>query len=93
MRRALGSFEKTIQKKQIPQEILLFHPSASSLNSLATVVEAGFANSNSQGRTLIKQGGFHYNDETVTDPNAPLNFNDGDILRKGTMDYRKVALK
>ena len=71
----------------------IFSPSKALLTSLATVVEAEFAKSNSQGKILIKQGGFYYNNKRVDDLNFKLNFKTGDILRKGTLEYRKVILK
>lgn len=86
-------FERTIQNKETPEDMLIFHPSANVLSSLATVVEAGFAASNSQGKILIKQGGFYFNNERVNDPSAKLNLKNGDIIRKGTDEYRKVVIK
>ena len=86
-------FEKTVQNKERPEQMAIFSPSKALLTSLAAVVEAEFAKSNSQGKILIKQGGFYYNNKRVDDLNFKLNFKTGDILRKGTLEYRKVILK
>lgn len=67
--------------KNIPE---INHPNPAETSLAAILAEAGVAESKSAARRLIKQGAIRVNEVTVSDPLAPGNLKEGDILRVGS---------
>lgn len=92
-------FEKTVQKKELPQEmtaVSLPKSFVSSATVTAGIVELGLASSNSEAKRLIEQGGITINNEAITNPNnplAPLLNEDENILIRGKRNVIKVKIQ
>jgi len=78
-------FERTVQRKEKPDEIALGTKSGKSLQ--VYLVENQLAKSKSEARRLIDQGGVYINDERVKDANYTVQ--KGDIIRAGKRRYIK----
>lgn len=93
------NFEKTVQKKELPQEIptrSLPKSFVSSATVVTGIVELGLASSNSEAKRLIEQGGITINNEAITNPNnplAPLLNEDENILIRGKRNVIKVKIQ
>jgi tyrosyl-tRNA synthetase len=85
--KAQDNFIKTIQKKEIPDEINEIKPSA---YDIATVLlESKAVTSKSEARRVIEQGGVKVNQEKLSDLSQELK--PGDIIQKGKVFYIKVV--
>jgi len=78
-------FERTVQRKEVPDEIALGTKSGKSLQDY--LVENQLAKSKSEARRLIDQGGVYVNDERAKDANYTVQ--KGDIIRAGKRHYIK----
>lgn len=78
-------FERTVQKKEIPDEIE--EVKASNINDL---VESGIVPSRSELKRLLEQGGIKINEKTIRE-NTGLN--QGDLLRIGKRRVVKITAK
>lgn len=77
-------FEKTVQKKETPQELEIIE-----YEKNFTIFDA-LEGSNSEKKRLIEQGGVQLNDKKITDPNQKL---ESGILRIGKRRFIKVVIK
>jgi tyrosyl-tRNA synthetase len=82
---AEGHFEKTVQRKEKPEEIDLGTKSGKSLPDY--LAENKLAKSKSEARRLIDQGAVYINDERVKDVNYTVRKDD--IIRVGKRRYIK----
>jgi len=82
---AEGHFERTVQKKEMPDEIALGTKSGKSLQDY--LAENRLAKSKSEARRLIDQGAVYINDERVKDANYTVQKDD--IIRVGKRRYIK----
>ncbi len=82
-------FKKTVQNKEIPDEIPDFD-ARNCANISQIMVNAGFAKSMGEARRLIQQGGVELAGEKVTDP--AVSFKNGDLLKVGKRRYLKINL-
>jgi len=80
---AEGHFERTVQRKEVPEEIALGTKSGKSLQDY--LVENRLAKSKSEARRLIDQGGVYVNDERAKDVNYTVKKDD--IIRVGKRRY------
>lgn len=78
---AEAHFEKTVQKKEIPEERPKHKASSERMPISRFLVEAGKVASRSEAYRLIQQGGIEINSKKVIDPNVQVN--KGDIIRIG----------
>jgi tyrosyl-tRNA synthetase len=84
---AEANFEKTVQKKEIPDEIPEYKASAEEIQIIRFLVEAGKASSRSEAFRLVQQGAVTKNAKKVTDPNDLVK--KGDIIKVGKSGYIK----
>lgn len=88
---AAENFQKTVQNGQAPADVETFTPSVAQGGSLfALIKDAGFGESNGQIKRTIEQGGVSINDQKITDPNTPIDFKKGDIIKFGKRGFRKI---
>jgi len=80
---AEGYFERTVQNKEMPDEIALGTKSGKSLQDY--LAENRLAKSKSEARRLIDQGAVYINDERVKDANYTVQKDD--IIRVGKRRY------
>ncbi len=86
---AEGNFEKTIQHKELPEDMSTFEWSIG--KSLADLlVESELAESKSDAKRLIEQGGVTIDEEVIIDSNAPFSGIDGSIVRVGKRKFIKI---
>jgi len=76
-------FERTVQRKEVPDEIALGTKSGKSLQDY--LFENQLAKSKSEARRLIDQGGVYINDERAKNVNYTVQ--KGDIIRVGKRRY------
>jgi tyrosyl-tRNA synthetase len=82
---AEGHFERTVQRKEKPEEIALGTKSGKNIQDY--LVENQLAKSKSEARRLIDQGGVYINDERAKDVNYTVKKDD--IIRVGKRRYIK----
>jgi tyrosyl-tRNA synthetase len=90
---ARGHFEKTVVKKEVPDDIPVFRFDAGQSDKLVNIIkEIGFAPSNSEAKRLIQQGGVTLDGETVSDIHAEIQFNGNTemILKVGKRKFGKL---
>ena len=83
-------FEKTVIKKDIPDDIPEFSFDSDRSHRLIDIIKtAGFSPSNSEARRLVSQGGVSLDGEKVTNPNHELQLSNDDevILKVGKRKY------
>jgi tyrosyl-tRNA synthetase len=84
--KGLAHFEKVIQSKALPDEILEIKPSKYDI--ITVLVEAKICDSTSQARQMIKQNAVSVNDEKIED--IDLKIKADDIVKKGSRFFVKV---
>ncbi|MDG5766991.1 tyrosine--tRNA ligase [Balneolales bacterium ANBcel1] len=93
---ARAFFEKTVVKKDIPDEIPEFALDAGrQLRLLDLMKHVGFVASNSEGRRMVTQGGVTLDGEKITDPQYELVLEEDKelILKVGKRKYGKLVTK
>lgn len=88
-------FEKTVQKKEMPDEIdEIVLPQA--LQSGATIAEVitsiNLASSKSDSKRLIEQGGVTIDNEVIIDPNAAFEPKEDTIIKVGKRKFVKIKI-
>lgn len=86
---AQGNFEKTVQNKEVPQDVRE-HIYDAVITLTALLVHSGLSSSKSEARRLISQGGVAINEGIVADPNYAVPRIDGTIIRAGKRNYIKL---
>lgn len=88
---AAENFEKTVQQKELPNEIPSFKLPASGNISISEVLtNNNFASSKSEAKRLIDQNAVSLNNEKITNPDHPVN--EG-ILKVGKHKFLKIINK
>ncbi|MFA4942924.1 MAG: tyrosine--tRNA ligase [Patescibacteria group bacterium] len=92
---AQDNFIKTVQQKEMPDEIPSYKASAKSINITELLVESKLAPSKGEARRLIEQGGIKAKiggDDfaVVKDSSLILNTKDGLIIQRGKRQYLKI---
>lgn len=85
-------FHRTVQNKEIPDEIEIKSLNLKSLNILDSLVLAGLAESKGEARRLVSQGGVKINDQVVSDISHELLFSKTPVLiQKGKRSFIKLV--
>jgi tyrosyl-tRNA synthetase len=88
------NFDKIFVRKEIPDEVIevtVDQNSASNIISLLRTI--GAANSNSEARRLVDQGGVSINGEKITNSNSNLKIQSESILKVGKRKFYKLIIK
>ncbi len=85
----LANFEKVFSKKQNPDDIKTFKPTANSTTSMI-IFESGITKSKKEARRLVMQKAVRLNDNKV-EKDEILNFKNGDILQVGRRNFIKLV--
>ncbi|HKY74122.1 MAG TPA: tyrosine--tRNA ligase [Patescibacteria group bacterium] len=88
---AAAYFEKTVQKKEITEEVASAIDGSQAKTMLDLVELSGVCASKGDARRLIEQGGVHVGDEKVTDPMAPFTAPSGTIVKIGKRNFFQVT--
>ncbi len=87
---ASDNFERTVQNKELPDEI----PSVTVSQKLFIVsdllVETGMASSKSEAKRLIEQGGVEIDNERIENPNQEIAIEDNIVIKVGKRKFVEV---
>lgn len=89
---AENNFKQIFQRHEVPTEIPTHKVSATSLNIVDILLEVGFAESKSEARRLIEQGGVKVDETVIKDINAAVEVKEkGTLLQKGKRNFIKLV--
>ncbi|MCF7812572.1 tyrosine--tRNA ligase [Candidatus Gracilibacteria bacterium] len=78
-------------KKEVPDEMPEFEIKKKEIGVLDLIVDVcRFANSKSEARRLIQQGGVSLDGQRIEDPNKIIHFEGGEILKVGKRKFAKI---
>jgi len=90
--RAQEYFVKTVQKKEVPEEIKIFKIRDSRINIIQLLINTRLALSNGQARNLINGGGVKVNGRVITFIGETIEIDkEGILLQKGKREFIKVV--
>jgi tyrosyl-tRNA synthetase len=87
---AQKEFEKTVQHKELPDEIDLLTIAVGGITASEVLIEGNFVESKSEAKRLIEQGGVSLNEKRVTDPDAKI---EEGTLKVGKKRFAKIVIK
>jgi tyrosyl-tRNA synthetase len=90
---AEAEFDKIFIKKEIPDDIPELLIESSNYTPITLMITSCSAESASAAKTVIKQGGFYYNDERINDFNYLIQPKDGDIIKIGKRKFFRIIIK
>ena len=95
--RAAEAFRRVFTEGRTPEEMPEVRLAAADLTDgriwiVALVVKAGFADSNGEARRLVAQGAVSLDGEKVTDPQAEVEPETGQILRVGKRRFARIVV-
>lgn len=84
-------FEKTIQKKEVPDEMPALLIKAGTISLVDALVEAGLAPSKGEARRLIEQKGVRVNGRVVEEVSENIELNtEGVVVQKGKFHFIRL---
>jgi tyrosyl-tRNA synthetase len=86
-------FKRVFAQGQTPDEMpeIVVHETAMGIVQLVT--HANFAKSNGEAKRLIKQSAVSIDDEKITDPNAEVTLETGQVLRVGKRRFGQIVVQ
>ncbi len=88
--KAQEHFIKTVQKKEIPEEVETRKLKKGNINIVDLLVETKLASSKSEARRLIKQGGIKINSKIIKNENKNIILDKEILLQRGKRNFLKV---
>ncbi len=87
-------FEKTVQQKELPDEMPVIHISDTELTALELLTRAFPDQSKTELKRLIEQGAVLLlpSEQKVIDPYASIQLTDGMVVKLGKRRYCKIQL-
>ncbi len=86
-------FEKTVQNKEIPEDIPTVNIDANKHLPISDLlVELGLATSRSEAKRLVEQGGVEVNSELIGSPTQEIIPEDNMIIRAGKRNFVRIKL-
>ncbi|HZE86719.1 MAG TPA: tyrosine--tRNA ligase [Methylomirabilota bacterium] len=92
--KAAENFEKSVQKKELPQDVPIIYIKTADATLVDALLETHLAESKSDAKRLITQGGVSVNDKQITDPNSLISSlmeNKEALVRIGKRRFVKVV--
>jgi tyrosyl-tRNA synthetase len=89
-KKALEDFEHVFSKKEVPDDLKVLE-FKSPMNIVEIIKKVGFAQSNSEAKRLINQGGVYINNERISDVDILLK-NGEYLLKVGKRKFVKIIL-
>lgn len=88
-------FTKTVQKKELPDNIPTEYFSPTQYTSLATLTNLDLGSSNGDRKRMLEQGGVMFNDEVIKDPSYVVDFSKIEelIVKYGKREFKKIMVK
>lgn len=95
---AAAEFDKVFAQGELPSEMPDIEVSRGEFEGetiwlVKVLLRAGFANSNGEGRRLIRGGGVKVDGQTITDEMAQVSLKGGEVVQVGKRRVGKVVLK
>ena len=95
---AQSEFERVFSARELPTEMPTIRVPESALKDdklwiVRLVTTAGFAATNSEARRLVEQGAVTLDDKKITDVNAEVSLNGGEILHVGKLKFGKIEVE
>jgi tyrosyl-tRNA synthetase len=88
---AADEFARTVQHKELPDDILVLNvPAGSNVTLSAEICRAGFSKSRSEVRRLMQQGAVEINGQPMTEDIEIQKVNDGSIIKVGKRRFLKI---
>lgn len=88
-------FDRIFIKKEMPDEVpeFVFDNSLSEINIIELITLVKFAESKSEARRLVLQGGVQFNGNKISDVNAVIEIVNDSILKVGKRKFIKLKIK
>lgn len=86
---AKENFEKTVQKRKLPDDVPAYQVNNNKQNIIDILIQAKLAESKSEAKRLIQQGGVKLNNKNITDPNCKI---EEGILSVGKRKFVKIKV-
>ncbi len=87
--KAQENFEKTVQQDELPANIPVYmYTCVGETDITSVMVDAGLAESKSEAKRLLEQGGVSVNSSKINQPTVSLS--DGDIIKVGKRHFIKI---
>lgn len=91
---AQKSFEQTVQKGELPEEIPTFEiDTKEHLQISDLLVKTGLSTSKSEAKRLVEQGGVSVNSEIITSPTDEIIPEDNMIIKAGKRNFVRIKIK
>ena len=91
---ARNHFEKTVIKKDIPDDAPVLEFEKGSTHRLMDIIsDANLTSSNGETKRMMKQGGVSINDEKIKDPNYAITFNNSEEMNLKVGKRKFAVLK
>jgi tyrosyl-tRNA synthetase len=92
-RDAEGYFERTVQRKELPDDIQTYvlPPALTDKRISDVILGAGLAKSSADARRLINQGAVRVNDQAISTNAGAVTLRPGDIVRVGRRRMVRIA--
>ena len=91
-KKAEKHFIKTVQKKEIPDEIKEWNMEHETWSIIELLVKTNLSVSKGEARRLVEQGGIKISGEAVRDPFKNIELKDGMIIQRGKRQFIKISL-
>jgi len=92
-KKAEKHFIKTVQKKELPDEIETWNMEHGTWNIIDLLVKTNLTASKGEARRLIEQGGIKINGEAVKDVNLSLELKNNTIIQRGKRQFVKIIIQ
>jgi tyrosyl-tRNA synthetase len=89
---AQDEWKRIHSKGELPSNMPTLTPSENPIGLVKLIIEAGFAQSNSEARRLIEQGGVTIDGVKQADPKAIVSCSSEQVLKVGKKNYAKIAV-
>ncbi|MFA5318025.1 MAG: tyrosine--tRNA ligase [Patescibacteria group bacterium] len=91
---AQAHFEKTVQNKEIPEQVTSHKSQVTKINIVDLLVDTKLTKSKGEARRLIEQGGIKVNGKIVENIDLNIDLNkEGVLLQRGKRQFIKVIKK
>ena len=90
--RAQEHFQKTVQQKQLPNQVEEVILDASELPLMDLLVKTGLATSNAEAKRLVEQGGVEIDNERMTDSKSEIIIKEPIIVKVGKRKIVRITI-
>lgn len=90
---AREQFEQVFSRRENPDDMQIFETKDEEWAAGSLVASSGCAASKSEANRLVQQGAFRLNTEQIKDPKQTVILRNGDVIKVGKRQFRKVEIK